>query len=215
VIENVTRAFPNLKYMTHAQAVLLRKIVLDEGLRDLLELGICHGKSTAYLAAILEEAGAGRLTSLDTVDCLRLSPNVHEVLSTLGLGHRVEVCLHRRSFTMVLLQMLEGAPRRSFDFCYFDAGHSWDVTGFGFLLVDRMLKPGGWVLFDDLDFTLDRYLRQPELAPRFHRHAPDEMTMRQVRKVFEVLVRDLGYRNLSEPRRDWGLARKPCGPQSR
>lgn len=210
MIEEVDRRYPDLEYMTLRQARAVRDIVLGNGLRNLLELGTFQGKSAAYMAAILEEAGQGRLVSLDMLGCLDHSPNVHEVLRTLGLAHRVEVRLHPRSLTMTLLAMLEREPRESFDSCYFDDAHVWDVTGFAFLLVDRMLRPGAWVLFDDLDWTLARELtRVPVLAAQYRHHAPDELSMAQVRKVFEILVRDLGYRDMSEPRKGWGLARKP------
>lgn len=211
MIQKVTARFPYLKYMTHAQAEFLRGIVLGSGARNLLELGTHHGKSAAYLAAILDEVGGGKVTTLDVEACMAVSPNVDEVLGALGLRNRVEVLLHHRSLTMTLLAMLDRSPRERFDFCYFDAGHTWDVTGFAFLLVDRMLRPGAWVLFDDLDWTLGAFIaRDPKGTERMSRYGPEELGMPQVRKVFEILVRDLGYTDMSEPRRGWGLARKPA-----
>ena len=76
------------------------------------------------------------------------------ILSDLGLEHRVDVRLHGRSFTMTLMDMLEKNDSPMFDFCYFDGGHTWDITGYAFLLVDKLLLPGAWFVFDVLDWKL-------------------------------------------------------------
>ena len=52
--------------------------------------------------------------------------------------------------------MLESADPPEFDFVFLDAGHTWDVTGFAFFLVDRLLRPGGWLLFDDLNWSVTK-----------------------------------------------------------
>ncbi len=73
------------------------------------------------------------------------------------------------------------------------------------------VAPGAWVLFDDLDWSLGpRIASDPDGGgARASRYAPEELAMPQVRKVFEILVRDLGYTDMSEPSPGWGLARKP------
>ncbi len=92
------------------------------------------------------------------------------------------------SYTWELMRLLEQDPLPRFDFAYIDGGHTWDVSGFGFLLVDRLLAPGGWVLFDDLDWTLggSPSMRKTDWVKAL---PEEERTTPQVRKVFEVLVR--------------------------
>ena len=40
-----------------------------------------------------------------------------------------------------------------FDFCYIDGTHDWYNDGFAFLLVDKLLKPGGMIIFDDYNWS--------------------------------------------------------------
>lgn len=210
MLQKITDKHRKTKYISHDQASMLRDLILRERLTSLLELGTFHGKSTTYLASFLEEQGEGHITTLDRDACLGLSPNVEEMLEEFGLRHRATIRLHPRTFTMTLMQMLEERPLPQFDFCYFDGAHTWDGTGFCFLLVDLMLKPGAWVVFDDLDWTLAGSVRtDPNRAKHYKAYTSEEMEMPQVRKVFEVLVKKKGYKNMSEPGHHWGVAQKP------
>ena len=158
----VDEHFGALPYMTARQALYLGALIKNESLCSLLELGTFHGKSTAFLAAALEALGRGSLVTIDRFDAETRDPNVYQVLSSLGLLHRAKVYLEPRSLTWRLMRLIEEHENPCFDFCYFDAGHSWDVTGFAFFLVDRLLKPGGWVVFDDLNWTYERMIKPDE-----------------------------------------------------
>ena len=205
-ITTVSVAFGNVPFMHDCQAKVLRNIIVCNGLRSALELGCAHGKGACYLASIMEERGGpGHVTTLDKTSCLSQEPNVHQMLAPLNLAHRVSVILEPRSFTMALLKMLEQPGPPKFDFCYFDGCHSWDETGFAFLLVDKLLTPGAWVIFDDLDWTM---ADAPSVANSTHSEA--ERQMRQVRKVWEILVPSANYINRQEARTlGWGIAQKP------
>ena len=204
-IETVNAAFGNVPYMLGFQAVVLRNMIVSNGLRSALELGCAHGKGTCYLAAIMEERGGpGQVTTLDKTSCLSQEPNVHQMLAALNLAHRVSVILEPRSFTMALLKMLEHPSGPKFDLCFFDGGHSWDETGYAFLLIDKLLTPGAWVIFDDLDWTM---AYAPSVANATHPEA--ERRMRQVRKVWEILVPGANYINRRETALGWGIAQKP------
>jgi hypothetical protein len=113
--------------------------------------------------------------------------------------------------------MIRADPRPQFDFCYFDGGHTWDDTGFGFLLVDMLLRPGGWIVFDDLTWSMEKAIPQLTRVPRHWRTcSTDEQSTPGVQMVFDLLVPHLGYtgrRTLNRGR--WGIARKPLGNASR
>ena len=100
---------------------------------------------------------------------------------------------------------------RQFDFCYFDGGHTWDVTGFGFTLVDMLLRPGGWIVFDDLPWTIEAAVQDKVTVPKHWRAAgPKERSTPAVRLVFDSLVPHFNYtdrRIINEGQ--WGIARKP------
>jgi predicted O-methyltransferase YrrM len=205
----VDEQFGGLPYMTTRQAVSLGALIEREGLSSLLELGTYHGKSTAYMAAVLEAVGHGTLVTIDRVDAEARKPNVYQILRRLKLSHRVKVYFEQRSLTWRLMRLIEEHESPCFDFCYFDAGHSWDVTGFAFFLVDRLLKPGGWVVFDDLDWTYERMIKPDEPLADFMSRIPDkERRTAQVGKVWDLLVaRSTGYER-HEVIGSWGVARK-------
>jgi len=210
--EKVDAAYGAVPYMTRAQASFLRSFVAENDCRDVLELGFFHGKSSAYIAAILEDrGGSGHLVTIDLEASRNREPNIESVLSTLGLSHRVTPIFARRSYTWELAKMMQAQPRPQFDLCYLDGDHTWDGTGFGFLLVDTLLRPGGWIIFDDLPWTAESFLRSGGSLPKRWRMASeDEITAPGVGMVFDILVPHLGYTDLQTVQNGWwGIARKP------
>jgi predicted O-methyltransferase YrrM len=206
--EAVDAAVAGTKFMSTAKGRTVYDFIVDKKLRRILELGFAHGKSTCYFAAAADELGGdAHVLTMDRVSARDRKPNIHEMLEKCGLTSRVTPVFARTSYTWELMKLLEQSPQPRFDFAYIDGGHTWDVTGFGFFLVDRLLAPGGWVLFDDLDWTLasSEGLRD---NPRVQKLPEEERTTPQVRKVFELLVRTHpGYTDVHE-RAGWGWARK-------
>ncbi len=209
--EKVRNSFGELEYMRHSQAELLRDLVVEHDAQDILEIGFFHGKSSAYIASILEDLGRGHLVTIDKDTARKRDPNIEEVLSTLDLTHRVTPVYAHRSYTWELAKMIEAKPRPQFDMCYFDGGHTWDVTGFGFVLVDMLLRPGGWIVFDDLPWTIEAAMQNKTEVPMHWRAVDsDEGSTPAVKLVFDLLVPHLGYtdiRIINEGQ--WGIARKP------
>lgn len=213
VFDETDRKLGKLQYMSREKAEFMRKFISDRDLSSLLEIGFFKGKSTAYFAAILEDLGRGHITTIDKRSALKHEPNIVDVLKMTGLSHRVTPVLADRSYTWELSKMIRSGERPQFEFCYFDGGHTWDATGFGFVLVDMLLKPGGWIIFDDLDWTIEKSLESsPHRESLYRRYGVDERTSPAVRLVFETLVGEFGYRNMSEISRfSWGVAQKPVG----
>lgn len=211
--DRTDKQLKSLQYMSREQAEFMRKFISDRDLSSLLEIGFFQGKSTAYFAAILEDLGRGHVTTIDKKSAMEHEPNIQGVLEKTGLSHRVTTILADRSYTWELSRMLHSQRRPCFDFCYFDGGHTWDATGFGFFLTDMLLKPGGWIIFDDLDWTIDRSLEaSPHRAGIYRKYGQDERATPAVRLVFETLVREAGYLNMAEvPAFSWGVAQKPVG----
>lgn len=187
----------------------LHEFVRESRPVDCLELGFAHGVSTLYLAAALEANGAGRLTSVDNASAREREPSARDLLDRAGLAHRVELVYEDHSYNWFLRRELRRrlgaqgiAPR--FDFCFVDGAHRWVDDGLAFSLVDRLLAPGGWVLFDDLGW------RPPADQAGV---VAEERELRAVHEVFELLV--MTHPSYGEIRLDddWGWARKsPDGP---
>jgi predicted O-methyltransferase YrrM len=206
--DDVDAAVAGAKFMTSRQGRTVHEFIVGHELGRVLELGFAHGKSTCYLAAAADELGGdAHVVTMDRIGALDREPNIHELLGRCGLQARVTPVIAETSYTWELMKLLEQTPRPWFDFAYIDGGHTWDVTGFGFFLVDRLLAPGGWMVFDDLDWTLASSPTMRSL-PEVRKLPEEQRTTPQVRKVFELLVREQpGYVDVHESR-GWGWARK-------
>ena len=180
--------------------------VVENQHRNVLELGTYHGVSTCYLAAAVDEVGDGHVMTMDREIALRLDPNVLQLLEMTGLADRVTPVFAKVSFTWELKRLLERSDPPTFDFAFLDAGHMWDVTGFAFFLVDRLLRPGGWMLFDDLNWSVAA--SQSVSEKDWARQLPqEEREAKQVEAVFRILVEeDPRYETKQEG--NWGWAHK-------
>jgi len=213
MLEQVHESLGSLPYMTIRQARRLTEFLEQHQLRDCLELGFFHGVSSAYIADSLRTRGSGHLTTIDLEAARARQPNIDKVLADLELTDWVTVYYEPRSFTWRLMKMIDEHPQPRFDFCYLDGGHLWDTTGFAFFLVDKLIRPGGWLLFDDLNWSVapraDALRREGKSFPTWMaRMTEEEMQTMQVRKVWELLVkRHSGYGDFIEEGQ-WGFARK-------
>lgn len=151
-----------------------------------LELGIASGVGSVWIAAALEALGSGALTCVDTLSAHDRQPTAAQTVVEAGLTHRVSFAYEETSYTWYLHDRLreqvtaDGRIEPLYDFVFLDGAHTWDTDGFTFFLLDRLLKPGGWILFDDMDWKIDD--RWPDV-PEYQKQLP------QVREVYELLVR--------------------------
>ena len=194
-------------HMTLAQGSEVSKFISDNRIHDILELGFRHGVSTAYMAAALGSAGSGRIVTIDLVSAKQNNPNVEQLLERVGERNRVDVYYEPTSYTWRLMRLLQEDPRPRFDFCYIDGAHDWFVDGFAFFLVDRLLRPNGWVLFDDMEWS---YAASPALGrtDRVKQMPEDERTTAQIRLVYDLLVKTHpNYHNFRDEG-EWAFAQK-------
>jgi predicted O-methyltransferase YrrM len=198
-VEAVRERVGSTPMMTLEQAHAITRFVAQHDLHDLLELGFAHGVSTCYLAGALEEIGGGHLTSIDQESARSRDPNADALLARTGLSRFVTLIYDATSYAWRLGRMLEADPTPRFDFCYLDGAHTWLADGFAFLLVDRLLVPGGWIVFDDLDWIA---------PPDPERPAPAELAVPQVRMVYDLLVKTHPSYDHFIERDGWAYAHK-------
>lgn len=206
-IDDVHNIVKEIPHMTFDQAKIMTEFIIDNNCQNILELGFEHGVSTCYLAAALDEIGSGLITTIDLEDAREVTPNIVYLLSRLNLSEYVKVYYEQTSYLWRLMKFIEQNPDPIFDICYIDGAHSWFVDGFAFFLVDKLLIPGGWIIFDDLDWT---YKTSSELknTKMVKTMPPEEKETAQIRKVYELLARPHpGYGEFME-KDGWAYARK-------
>ena len=206
-IESVAAVVGDTPYMSVDQAQRITDLIAGNNLARVLELGFAHGVSTCYLADAVNEMPNGSVTSIDLTASAELEPRAEDLLELCGLSSRVALIREPRSFTWRIMNWLEEGRTECFDLVYLDGGHTWDVTGFAFFLVDRLLAPGGWLVFDDIDWTIEN---SPfyQKSGRAENLPEDYRTTQQVRKVFELLVEPHQSYVDATILDGWGIARK-------
>jgi predicted O-methyltransferase YrrM len=203
----VRKIVGGLPQMTFEQAERITKFIADEKVESILELGFNHGVSTCYMAAALSEHGRGSIVTIDLELARHHAPNIEQLLDRIGERHRVEVFYEPTSYTWRMMRFLEENPVPRFDLCYLDGAHSWFIDALAFFLVDRLLRPGGWIIFDDLDWT---YATSPTLKNKASVRSmpPDEQTTPQVRQIYELLVKPHPSYHNFRIEDDWAFAQK-------
>jgi predicted O-methyltransferase YrrM len=125
----------------------------------LLELGTAHGVSAAYIAAAIEANGYGRLTTVDSSQFRWQDPAPEEVLAFVGLRDWVSFERSYSTYNWFLKEQIEQRSDTSgnceplYDFCFLDGQKNWTVDGLAVFLIEKLLRPGGWLLMDDLGWT--------------------------------------------------------------
>lgn len=97
------------------------------------------------------------------------------------------------SYNWDLMWLLDENKDRFLDYVYIDGSHTWCHDALAFLLVDRMLRPGACVEFDDYGWVprQNKVSRNPKWQEGY---TDEQMNTAQVKKVVDLLVkRDQSY----------------------
>jgi predicted O-methyltransferase YrrM len=159
------------------------------GCRTYAELGIYEGDTALAIATSLD--GAGELHLFDFEDrvlavAARLQRAGHENVFTHPNSRRL-----LDSYTWSLMQVLAEHRGPVFDYVFVDGSHTWAHDALAFLLVDRLLRPGGYVDFDDYTWTLrNSPSMNPAVFPEVESlFTDDQIDTAQVALVVDLLVK--------------------------
>ena len=201
MISDVKKVVGDAKYMTVEQAERITTLIEQNNVKDVLELGFYHGVSTCYIAD-----AASHVTAIDLIKPPGESM-IEGFLDELDLREKVTIFYEPTSYVWRLMKMLEEDPTPRFDLVYIDGAHDWATDGFAFFLADKLLRPGGWMVFDDLPWT---YANSPALShlPWVHKMPEEERTTPQVQRIFDLLVKTHPSYDLFRQEGQWGLAQK-------
>ncbi len=199
------------------RASLLYKHIRNYRPENLLELGTARGGSAVFMASALAENGIGHLTSVDSTRWKWENPTPLEVLEKAGLSQFVTLDKNFSTYAWFLKGELEscmdadGLVRSKYDFIFLDGAKNWSTDGITVIIAERLLRPGGWLLLDDLGWNYKQH------APDKKRHyeidveklSESERSEPHLRAVFDLLVRTNPAFDEFVVQDDWwGWARK-------
>lgn len=200
-----------------SQCRMLYDWILESRPKECLELGFLYGKTSCVIAAALHEVGAGHLTSLD-LEAVRHhqgNPNILAHLEKTGLQPWVTPVFSPISYTWEMKKIIEAHTADNqcqpfLDFVFLDGAHQWEPDVCAFFLAMKLLKPGGWFLFDDYMYSIEKsdwWSKAPELKdkPADYRSEP------QVERIVSLVVSQHPDIESVVIRDNWAWARKKPG----
>ena len=213
--DEVAQAVAGIPFMAPAQGRLIYDHLRATGARDVLELGTAHGVGAAYMAA----SGA----TVTTVDFAGASYDPSPEETARRAGVQVKIVREFSTYNWWLKEQIAGRSdahgnvEPAYDFVYLDGAKNWTIDGLAVVLVEKLLRPGGWLLMDDLHWT---YAQDPGRGATdgiVHRELSEpERTEPHLRAVFDLIVAQ--HPSFTELRRQdewWGWARKAPGEPRR
>lgn len=212
--EKVRDLIAGVPFTTPENGKVLYDFVLGSGVKEVLELGFAHGVGCCYMAAAMQERGEGRITCVDRHSAKDRAPNIDALLAKTGLTAHANPVYCENSYTWTLLELIEqntvgGVCQPVYDFVFIDGAHLFEPDALAFYLSDKLLKPGGWLLFDDLYWTLHASEFQSE--PWVTKLSRAERESPHVLKIFDVIVKQhpayTDFRVVDQ----WGWCRKKGG----
>jgi predicted O-methyltransferase YrrM len=187
-LDRVVRHYPRTTAVGGPNHVTLETAAAVDA-KQIAEIGVYRGDTTCGLASIAGSDGWLHLFDFETtlVDVgERLRGIGFDRFTLYGASHR-----WLDSYNWGLMKMLEAHDEPILDYVFIDGAHTWAVDGFAFLLCDRLLKPGGHIDLDDIDWTL---ASSPSLSPDVFpatsiMYTDEQIQTRQVERIVDLLVR--------------------------
>lgn len=214
--DEIHNALKGIPFITETNARYIYNLVLTNDIADILELGFAHGTATCYMAAALRKRGGGRVVAVDLQDA-DFSPTAEDQISKFGFGDIVELHRMRTGYNWYLHSAIvqntsNGVCLPVFDLCIIDGPKNWTIDSSAFFLADKLLRDGGWIVFDDYLWTYaEADSRRDATDGVSHRSlSEEELQTPHIREIFELLVKqhpDYG-RLLVRPESDWAIAQK-------
>lgn len=163
---------------------------------QVLELGTARAGSAVFIAAALEANGVGHLTSVESLRWMRTNPTPHEVLATAGLREWVTLDASFSTYTWFLKTQIEknltpsGSVQPVYDLIFLDGAKNWSTDGLAVVLMEKLLKPGGWLLLDDLGWSYGKNFKgTAHYGVEIGRLSEQERTEPHLRAIFELLIK--------------------------
>ena len=153
------------------------------------EIGVYHGDTSLEIARVLNGIGELHLFDFqDRVDAVEkkvIEAGFHNI-KTHGNSYKL-----LDSYNWLLAKLIDKNNEPIFDYVFMDGNSTFAIDGLTFFLVDRLLKVGGHIDFDnyDLIFGTSRTFR-PERFPLTGKlYTREQIDTKQVKMIVDLLVR--------------------------
>jgi predicted O-methyltransferase YrrM len=196
--ETAYKVLKGIPFISEANAKELYDFIINNNLRNCLELGFAHGVASCYMAAAIDELGGGKLTSVDLIETnAAFDPPIEKLLAELGLEKYVEIHRMQTGYNWFLHNDIKAQSQNSgnvcqpkYDFCIIDGPKNWTIDSSAFFLCDKLLKENGWLIFDDYEWTYVNAASKREVTDGItHRSlSQEELVTPQVKEIFNLLV---------------------------
>ncbi len=166
---NAFNAFP--ESASRDVGLTLYNLVRETNSENTLEVGMAYGLSTLHICQAHHDKGAGGHTAIDPSQRSKWRSIGLLNLSRAGLDNFFT--FYENPSYEILPQLLRNGER--YDFVFVDGLHLFDYTLVDFFYTDKLLKSGGFVMFDDLWMPAIRKVCGFILRNRNYKLAPESL----------------------------------------
>jgi FkbM family methyltransferase len=161
------------------------------------EIGVGIGATTLAMATLLDNRG-----ELHLYDFHQKMAELTADLANLGYANVKgfgNTDRHWDSYNWTLGRKILSGAEAVYDYIYIDGAHTFAVDGLAFVLCDRLLKPGGYLEFDDYNWSFAASHWMHESRGQFM--TDEQISTPQVKMVIDLfLYGNTGYETLQPNR---------------
>jgi predicted O-methyltransferase YrrM len=125
---------------------ILYELIKEYNLENTLEIGMAYGLSTLSFCQAHQDKGTGSHVAIDPIQTKRWKAIGLLNVKRASLDHRLR--FFEAKSHEVLPELLK--QRETFDLIFIDGLHLFDYVLLEFFYADKLLKPGGFLVFDDI-----------------------------------------------------------------
>ncbi len=151
------------------------------------EFGIYKGSTASTVHSLFPKSEIHLFDFQETLDDFKLNKsNSSDRYYYYGNSQK-----YNDSYNWSLIKLIEENQNEPiFDYCFLDGAHTVAIDALNFFLVDRLLKVGGYLDFDDYNWKLRGSSLDPTLIPEINDQYTDEqIDSKQVKMIIDILVK--------------------------
>ncbi|MEK6889510.1 MAG: class I SAM-dependent methyltransferase [Nanoarchaeota archaeon] len=167
--------------------------IRENKIKSYAEIG-CNYGNTAFLVAQALPIG-GEMFLFDYPEYITIAKEkLRKIAREKKLKIRFYSNSRRRkdSYCWTLLELVK-RKKKIFDYVYLDGSHDFTIDGLSFFLIDRLLKVGGYIDFDDYNWTFSKSaVNDPKINPKIlEKYTYYQLTTSHVKLIIDFLVRPM------------------------